>query len=795
MSLSGRITDAYNAATGTTNVAFARAVDSKGRIWNGNYPTGSATRFDPATGVTIHSPRVHADAQYVRSLAIDANDNVYAGTGALNPRIVTWHTDRPTQLREILLPGAAAEGFVYSIAAHSGMLFVSYQGALGKDLFRIYDLAAAAWRTPPWSWIPAQRISAALPVGGDVYAVRYTAGIYELMRIDFRTLAAETVCAVPGAPSALSIETSNGQTLVHLLCGAGPQHDYVKISVAGKNVVQAVKLDVAETPLKVQALVSSLSGTTMFFGGYLGDGIGSVELVSREIWRSATDTGIAQIEGMFQYDESTVYVGSYGAGRLFRFNPQTKSITKLIELREKYLQSRPVAWTRAAGKVVAGTVAEYGHNTGALVIINPLNNAEITVVSGPVPGQSVVGLAGDGDIVYGTTGVKGGYGSVDDTKPAHVFAWNVRENRIVWKRPLPGEVEINSPLLVRGILYVSTSNGVLRLDKDSGNLVFTYRLLNRSAVPGYRTSSIAFLPQANSIVHLCGGTATVLDPESRTKKEILRGRYTDMVVTSRFRLYFAENGTNVVEIDASLKPTIRSAADLVTVGPDGWLYVARSLGEGKFAVPIRADSAFGTDIRSCHVVDWNGDGTLDVLATRADGRLQLFRGLRGGGFAAPVTLGASGWHNRRIAVGVWGSQLAVLSADRISGHLLSWPGLASDALGQPAAIGWGWTNKPMVMLVPSRTTASALIVNDGGSLYRYARTASGGISTSPVRISTGGYSGMTAFSPVLGHKTDHNGIVGVDAAGAVAYSDVAGGAVGKPIRYAFLMKSHKFANS
>tara|TARA_R100000935_G_scaffold53345_1_gene81083 strand:+ start:228 stop:392 length:165 start_codon:yes stop_codon:yes gene_type:complete len=54
---------------------------------------------------------------------------------------------------------------------------------------------------------------------------------------------------------------------------------------------------------------------------------------------------------------------------------------------------------------------------------------------------------------------------------------------------------------------------------------------------------------------------------------------------------------------------------------------------------------------------------------------------------------------------------------------------------------------------------------------------------------------MAAFSPVVGHKTDHNGIVGVDAAGAVAYSDVAGGAVGKPIRYAFLMKGHKFANS
>ena len=54
---------------------------------------------------------------------------------------------------------------------------------------------------------------------------------------------------------------------------------------------------------------------------------------------------------------------------------------------------------------------------------------------------------------------------------------------------------------------------------------------------------------------------------------------------------------------------------------------------------------------------------------------------------------------------------------------------------------------------------------------------------------------MTAFSPVVGHKTDHNGIVGIDAAGSVAYTDVAGGTVGRPIRYAFLMKGHKLASS
>lgn len=791
---SGAVAGSHNGAPGTTNVAFAPAVDSKGRVWSGNYPLGSATRFDPSTRQTVHSPQVHTGAQYVRCLGVDANDNIYAGTGVLNPRIVTWHADNPTKLREILLPSGAARGFVYAVSPHSGVLFAHYETEGSRELFRVLDLETQAWRTPTWGWTPAMRLSASLPAGGDIYAVRNTAGVCDLMRIDPKTMTTELICPVPGAPSALHVETMNGETHVNALCGVGNKHEYVRISVAGKKVIQSVALGLTDTPLRLQALAPNASGSTMYVGAYMGDGIGSVDLGSRETWRSATDTGIAQIEGMYHYDESTIYVGSYTRGRLFRFNPLTKSITKLIELRADYLQSRPFAWAQAGGRVIAGTVAEYGYNTGALAIINPLNNADIRVISGPISGQSVLGLAGEGDVVYGTTGIKGGYGSLNDTKPAHVFAWNVRQNRLVWARALPGEVEINSPLVVRGILYVSTNNGVIRLNKASGSLVFTYKLLNRNPAPGYKTSEIAYLPQYNSLVHLSGGTATVLDMESRTRKEILRGNYSDMVVTDGGRLYFAEDDVNVVEVDAVQKATIGSAADLVTVSPDGWLYVARSLGAGKYALPLRAASGFGSLVRSCQVVDWNGDGVFDVLTNNNDGSLQLHRGLREGGFTPPIRLAASGWQNRQMTVGIWGAELTIISADNSSGQLLAWPVLASGAVGQPASIGSGWKAKKMVMLVPSRALASALIVNENGSLFRYARVAGGKVSTAPVRLSAGGFSAMAAFSPITGHKAGYNGIAWTDASGAIKYTDIASNAVGKLISYPFGMKSHKFAS-
>lgn len=218
-------------------------------------------------------------------------------------------------------------------------------------------------------------------------------------------------------------------------------------------------------------------------------------------------------------------------------------------------------------------------------------------------------------------------------------------------RALSGEVEINSPILVSGIFYVSTNNGVIRLNKTSGSPVALYKLHDRARPPAYNTSRISYLPGAKSILHECGGTVTVLNTATRTKKEILRGSFSNLVVSSTGRLYLAENGTDVVEVDTVQKPSIRSAADLVTVGTYGWLYVTRSLGSGNFAPPMRADSGFSTYVRSCHVVDWNGDGIFDVVTNHGDGTLQLHRGLPSGGFAPGTVVSSSGWLDRKLAIG------------------------------------------------------------------------------------------------------------------------------------------------
>ena len=47
VSLSGAVSDAYPVAPQSTNASFAVATDSKGRIWNGNYPNGERLTIRP----------------------------------------------------------------------------------------------------------------------------------------------------------------------------------------------------------------------------------------------------------------------------------------------------------------------------------------------------------------------------------------------------------------------------------------------------------------------------------------------------------------------------------------------------------------------------------------------------------------------------------------------------------------------------------------------------------------------------------------------------------------------------
>ncbi|MGN7199622.1 CAP domain-containing protein [Arthrobacter sp. SAFR-044] len=97
---------------------------------------------------------------------------------------------------------------------------------------------------------------------------------------------------------------------------------------------------------------------------------------------------------------------------------------------------------------------------------------------------------------------------------------------------------------------------------------------------------------------------------------------------------------------------ITGPADLVSVDSAGQLLNRASTGPRTYAAAKVIGSGFG-GAKEVFVTDWDRDGSYDVLTQWASGNLTLHRGIAGGGFQAPITLGVGGWDTLTLAVGGW----------------------------------------------------------------------------------------------------------------------------------------------
>ena len=183
----------------------------------------------------------------------------------------------------------------------------------------------------------------------------------------------------------------------------------------------------------------------------------------------------------------------------------------------------------------------------------------------------------------------------------------------------------------------------------------------------------------------------------------------------------------------------RSRADLLLIAQAGNL-VRRPVAKGGAlgaAVLIGRGGWSGLS----HVVnagDWNGDGRQDVIGRTKQGRLLLYRGKAGGGFAALVDMGIKAPYTSITSVGDHNRDrrpdLAVVST---AGNLwlLYGNGKTGFAGSKKIASGWahqGWLRSPGDFSGDGRPD---LITNVGGNLYLHRGTATS--FSSPVKIGHG----------------------------------------------------------
>ncbi len=403
---------------GETKSVWSLAVDDRGRVYVGNYPSGSVVRFDPSDDSLRDYGRIVPGQDYVRSLAY-VDGTVYAGIGsrgsvvALDPE-----TGERTTISDELpaLLGVAPEDmpFAYSMGVADRTLVVQFYDPLMRLAF--YDLDTRTWRQKTIGKNVAGDVGAfnfgQLPVrDGRIYVPVNR----RLIEVDLATLDVRDV-----APFGTSLR---GAGWVHVDDPAQPKTVLATIQSGGQvtvfdvdaGAVTAYPTVMAGQPGPLHTIEFAADGA-LLMSGYPGGTGARFDPASGQ----RTSFTLEQLEAMATTSQGVTYGGVYPGGKIVRLSTTAAGTTvaPAFELGEK--QDRPYAMREHDGRLLIGSIPDYGTLGGALTVIDLASGVK-TVLRDIVPAQSVVGVAQKGDVIYGSTTIQGGLGVVPTADEAKLF--------------------------------------------------------------------------------------------------------------------------------------------------------------------------------------------------------------------------------------------------------------------------------------------------------------------------------------------------------------------------------------
>lgn len=409
-----------------------------GKMYGGTYPNGKTFEYDPATNTVTDFGTMKEGELYVRGTVYDANRNVlYAGTGSHGDLI---EYDLATGTKRSVLAEEYREGepFLYDMNIAGTTLFVRKEKA--KTMLAIDTRTNAVLAEVP---MISRSPSPKSPVADKVY---YTNNL-ELTEYDLNTNTARGLglrtqgTGVAYGFAQLKDPDMPGYTLVGLAGNGGGFFKYNLETGRLKNL----RLALPGAPKSLNAVVNGPDGS-IHVGGFLtGGGLASYNPVTGAIVQTA---GISQVEGFGTLGDY-VYAGVYPEAQLFRFDPATRQIVKLLNLAEEG-QDRPYAVLGLGQEklIAIGTVATYGAVEGALTLYD-IVTGQADVYKNIVPNQSVLSLAYKDGKLYGGTTIFGGLGS-DDPAPGSegkLFVFDVATRQKTFEiAPVPGGTAVSGLL-------------------------------------------------------------------------------------------------------------------------------------------------------------------------------------------------------------------------------------------------------------------------------------------------------------------------------------------------------------
>ena len=222
---------------------------------------------------------------------------------------------------------------------------------------------------------------------------------------------------------------------------------------------------------------------------------------------------------------------------------------------------------------------------------------------------------------------------------------------------------------------------------------------------------------------------------------------------------------------------ITSTADILTVDSSGGLW-NRPAGNSSVGSPYQIGVGW-SGMKSLNVVDWNSDGVADVLSQRPNGMLSLYPGSAAGGFAAPVTVAASGFAQTTLVAGKWvsGSAYPGLVGYGADGTLYYWANASGRSLSAPVRIGVGWSGLKLAMIdFDSDGRQDLLAVTASGAMRLYRSTGANKFIPETRKTFGTGWQTFRQFSASKGFaETTGKGVMAVQTNGQLRYYPVMAG--------------------